>query len=50
MGRLDKLNLGSKLSKQEAAKRLEAAQIRLLSLRLVLGGLVGERGIGPPRA
>jgi polyphosphate kinase 2 (PPK2 family) len=48
MGRLDELNLSSKLSKKEAAARLEAAQTRLLALRLVLGGLVGERGIGPP--
>ena len=48
MGRLDELNLSSKLSKKEAKTRLEAAQTRLLALRLVLGGLVGERGIGPP--
>ena len=33
---------------QEAERRLAAAQERLLALRLVLGGLVGERGIGPP--
>jgi AMP-polyphosphate phosphotransferase len=48
MGRLDDVDLSVKLSKKDAAKRLEAAQIRLLALRLVLGGLVGERGIGPP--
>jgi polyphosphate kinase 2 (PPK2 family) len=48
MRRLDDVDLSVKLSKKEAAKRLEAAQIRLLALRLVLGGLVGERGIGPP--
>ena len=48
MGRLDDLDLSVKISKQEAATRLEAAQVRLLTLRLVLGGLVGERGIGPP--
>jgi polyphosphate kinase 2 (PPK2 family) len=48
MGRLDDVDLSVKLSKKEAAKRLEAAQVRLLALRLVLGGLVGERGIGPP--
>jgi polyphosphate kinase 2 (PPK2 family) len=48
MGRLDELDLSSKLPKKEAATRLEAAQVRLLALRLVLGGLVGERGIGPP--
>ena len=48
MRRLDDVDLSVKLSKKEAAKRLEAAQVRLLALRLVLGGLVGERGIGPP--
>ena len=48
MGRLDDLDLSVKLSKEEADERLEAAQTRLLALRLVLGGLVGERGIGPP--
>jgi AMP-polyphosphate phosphotransferase len=48
MGRLDDVDLSVKLSKKEAAERLEAAQTRLLALRLVLGGLVGERGIGPP--
>ena len=48
MRHLDDVDLSVKLSKKEAAERLEAAQIRLLALRLVLGGLVGERGIGPP--
>ena len=48
MGRLNDLDLSVKLSKEEAEERLEAAQTRLLALRLVLGGLVGERGIGPP--
>jgi polyphosphate kinase 2 (PPK2 family) len=48
MGRLDELDLSRKLSKAEEAERLAAAQQRLLELRLVLGGLVGDRGIGPP--
>src|SRR4051794_3554523 len=48
MGRLDDLDLSARLKKQEAAERLDAAQERLLGLRLVLGGLVGERDIGPP--
>jgi len=48
MGRLDELDLSLKLSRQEEADRLEAAQNRLLALRLRLGGLVGEQGIGPP--
>jgi polyphosphate kinase 2 (PPK2 family) len=48
MGRLDELDLSLKLSKDEEAQRLEAAQTRLLALRLVLGGLTGDQGIGPP--
>ncbi len=48
MGRLDDVDLSFKLPKKEAAVRLAAAQERLLELRLVLGGLVGDRGIGPP--
>jgi polyphosphate kinase 2 (PPK2 family) len=48
MGHLDDLDLSQKLSREEEAQRLAAAQERLLALRLVLGGLVGEREIGPP--
>src|SRR3954453_9282851 len=48
MGHLDDLDLSLRLKKPEAAERLEAAQTRLLALRLVLGGLVGDRGMGPP--
>jgi polyphosphate kinase 2 (PPK2 family) len=48
MGRLDELDLSQKLSREEEARRLAEAQEHLLALRLVLGGLVGERGIGPP--
>jgi polyphosphate kinase 2 (PPK2 family) len=48
MGHLDELDLSQKLSRQEEARRLAEAQEHLLTLRLVLGGLVGERGIGPP--
>jgi polyphosphate kinase 2 (PPK2 family) len=49
MGRLDQLDLSLKLSKEEEAERLRAAQERLLALRLVLGGLIGdEKEIGPP--
>jgi AMP-polyphosphate phosphotransferase len=47
VGRLDDLDLSLKLSKQEEAKRLEAGQTRLLALRLALGGLIGDQGIGP---
>jgi polyphosphate kinase 2 (PPK2 family) len=45
---LDGLDLSLKLSREEEAERLEAAQLRLLELRLVLGGLIGEQGLGPP--
>jgi polyphosphate kinase 2 (PPK2 family) len=48
MGRLDELDLSLKLSREEEAERLDAAQTRLLQLRLVLGGLIGEGKIGPP--
>jgi polyphosphate kinase 2 (PPK2 family) len=48
MGRLDQLDLSLKLSKSEEVERLEAAQKRLVALRLVLGGLIGDAEIGPP--
>ena len=48
MGALDELDLSLKLSREEEAERLEAAQRRLLELRLVLGGLIGDQGLGPP--
>jgi AMP-polyphosphate phosphotransferase len=48
MAHLDDLDLSVRLSKKEHTKRLHAAQTRLLALRLVLGGLVGDREIGPP--
>ena len=48
MGRLDKVDLSLTLSREEEARRLAAAQTRLLKLRLALGGLAGERRIGPP--
>ena len=48
MGRLDELDLSLKLSRQEEAERLAAAQERLLTLRLRLGGLVGKGELGPP--
>lgn len=46
-GRLDELDLSLKLSRKEEAERLEAAQKRLLALRLQLGGLLGG-SLGPP--
>ena len=48
MSRLSKLDLTLDLSKQEAERRLEAAQTRLLALRLRLGGLIGDGTLGPP--
>jgi polyphosphate kinase 2 (PPK2 family) len=47
VGALNQLDLSLKLSREEEAERLEAAQTRLLELRLVLGGLIGDT-LGPP--
>jgi AMP-polyphosphate phosphotransferase len=47
MGRLDALDMTLKLSRSQEAERLEAAQKRLLALRLQLGGLIGGE-LGPP--
>jgi AMP-polyphosphate phosphotransferase len=49
MGRLDEVDLTLRLSRADEAVRLESAQLRLLRLRLVLGGQIGaEPRIGPP--
>ncbi len=48
MGRLDQLDLSLKLSRKEQDKRLTAAQERLTTLRLQLGGLIGDKKLGPP--
>jgi AMP-polyphosphate phosphotransferase len=48
MGRLDELDLSLKLSSAEEAARLDAAQTRLLKLRLELGGQTGKGALGPP--
>lgn len=47
VARLSKLDLTLKLDREEAAERLKAAQERLVTLRLALGGLIGGR-LGPP--
>jgi polyphosphate kinase 2 (PPK2 family) len=48
-GRLAGLDLSLKLTPDIEAARLAAAQERLLRLRLVLGGLIGEHPqLGPP--
>jgi AMP-polyphosphate phosphotransferase len=46
--RLQNLDLNLKLSSEQEAMQLTAAQTRLLQLRLTLGGLIGDQGIGPP--
>jgi polyphosphate kinase 2 (PPK2 family) len=48
MSRLDDVDLSLKLSRHEEEERLEAAQRRLLHLRLICGGLVGDGQLGPP--
>src|SRR6476661_3897139 len=48
MSGLDDVDLSLHLSKKEAKKELAAAQERLVHLRLLLGGQIGPREIGPP--
>jgi polyphosphate kinase 2 (PPK2 family) len=48
MSRLNAVDLSAKLSHEEGERRLAKAQERLLMLRLVLGGLLGDGGLGPP--
>ncbi|MGH9274014.1 MAG: polyphosphate kinase 2 family protein [Acidimicrobiales bacterium] len=47
MGRLDDLDLGERIGAKEYVRRLQAAQRRLLQLRLHLGGQMGDSGLGP---
>jgi polyphosphate kinase 2 (PPK2 family) len=48
MGRLDELDLSLSLTRTEEAGALDRAWERLTQLRLTLGGLIGERMLGPP--
>ena len=48
MSRLSEVDLSARLKGSEAADRLDAALHRLLHLRLVLGGQVGDGRLGPP--
>ena len=48
VARLGALDLTLRLSREQEAEQLEAAQRRLLHLRLVLGGLVDGGRLGPP--
>lgn len=45
---LEEVDLSSKLSGQEGLKRLQAAQRRLLALRLQCGGQIADGTLGPP--
>ncbi len=48
VSRLDDVDLSLELSRKDEARRLDAAWERLTQLRLTLGGLIGDREIGPP--
>jgi len=46
--RLEKVDLGARLSREEEAEQLVRAQRRLLHLRLLNGGQLGDGQLGPP--
>jgi polyphosphate kinase 2 (PPK2 family) len=48
MSRLDAVDLSLHLGKKEYQKHLTAAQERLVHLRLLLGGQIGPKELGPP--
>ncbi|MDT4988982.1 MAG: AMP-polyphosphate phosphotransferase [Micromonosporaceae bacterium] len=48
MSRLASVDLSEKLGGKKATERLDAALVRLLRLRLILGGQLGSGRIGPP--
>ena len=48
MARLEHVDLGLKLDRDEYEERLAAAQHRLSTLRLQLAGLIGDGRLGPP--
>jgi polyphosphate kinase 2 (PPK2 family) len=45
---LDQVDLSLKMSRTESEQRLQGLQRRLLQLRLVNGGLIGDGRLGPP--
>lgn len=47
MGVLDEVDLSLKLSREEEKRQLDQAWTRLAQLRLTLGGLIGEKQLGP---
>jgi AMP-polyphosphate phosphotransferase len=48
VGRLDEVDLTLSLSREEEERGLKEEGKRLAQLRLTLGGLIGERTLGPP--
>ena len=48
MGQLDELDLSMSLTRKEEARGLDRAWEHLSELRLTLGGLIGDQGLGPP--
>jgi polyphosphate kinase 2 (PPK2 family) len=48
MGHLDEVDLAFSLSREEEERELKVAWKRLAQLRLTLGGLIGEKELGPP--
>ena len=48
MTRLGQVDLGTRLKKSDAKEQLAQAQERLVHLRLLLGGQIGPKEIGPP--
>src|SRR5690242_3721910 len=48
MGRLDEADLTLSLSREEEEAGLKREAQRLAQLRLTLGGLIGEKRLGPP--
>jgi polyphosphate kinase 2 (PPK2 family) len=48
MGALDEVDLTPSLSREEEERGLREAGRRLAQLRLTLGGLIGQRRLGPP--
>jgi len=50
MDRLKSVDLTKKLSKQKSDERVTELQVRLLELRLLSAGLIGDRKPGPPVA
>jgi AMP-polyphosphate phosphotransferase len=48
VARLEDVDLTARLSREEEEKRLHAAQLRLLHLRLIIGGQLSGGELGPP--